>query len=517
MDESDSKYTEVIMPLDFNETLFNGTKETLCVVNETVLNTSLCNHSNVTNSASIAPPASPYLAWQQVIIGVVLAIMLAGTILGNILVCCAVGIVRKLRTPSNMLIVSLAVSDLLVGLCVMPFTTYYQLRGHWLLGSILCDIYTSLDVLLCTASILNLCAISVDRYFVITRPFQYAAKRTPRRMAVMVVIVWLIAAVISIPPMFGWKSLYVQGFCIISQNIGYQFYATFGAFYLPLFVMIVVYYRIYRVSSRLAKTEQRQQGGSSLTNDTSPKLRSHSTSSIKDIFRLKSPWKSTKRDSVDTSKEENHNYPNGDLKIDDSSGVLIPPSRNPPQRSHSHSPRLSSARKSIFQRLSRKDNHHHHNATERKATKTLGVIMGGFTACWLPFFILAVIRPFCVDPETQLDCIPVWLTSVFQWLGYANSLLNPIIYARFNRDFRAPFREILCCRCSGINMRLRSKSYIDEYGSSRPIVLRDNLRSTRITCTMPSDTVVRFSSKNGDTETALKMIGDSCNGDKHDL
>jgi len=67
------------------------------------------------------------------------------------------------------------------------------------------------------------------------------------------------------------------------------------------------------------------------------------------------------------------------------------------------------------------------SSNERKATKTLGVIMGAFCACWLPFFILALIKPFCDQPAT---CIPHWLSSIFLWLGFANSFLNPIIYAR---------------------------------------------------------------------------------------
>ncbi|ESN99782.1 hypothetical protein HELRODRAFT_128054, partial [Helobdella robusta] len=76
---------------------------------------------------------------------------------------------------------------------------------------------------------------------------------------------------------------------------------------------------------------------------------------------------------------------------------------------------------------------------EHKTTKTLGIIMGSFICCWLPFFILALIRPLLPDPSV----VPHWLGHCLQWLGFANSLLNPVIYARFNREFRTPFKHIL--------------------------------------------------------------------------
>lgn len=80
-------------------------------------------------------------------------------------------------------------------------------------------------------------------------------------------------------------------------------------------------------------------------------------------------------------------------------------------------------------------------ARERKTVKTLGIIMGTFIFCWLPFFIVALVMPFC-----QESCyMPRWLEDVINWLGYSNSLLNPIIYAYFNKDFQSAFKKIIKC------------------------------------------------------------------------
>ena len=99
-------------------------------------------------------------------------------------------------------------------------------------------------------------------------------------------------------------------------------------------------------------------------------------------------------------------------------------------------------------------------AKERKASTTLGIIMSAFIICWLPFFVLALVRPFLQDPQS----IPAPLSSVFLWLGYCNSLLNPIIYATLNRDFRKPFREILFFRCGDLNHMMREEFYHSQYG-----------------------------------------------------
>lgn len=79
---------------------------------------------------------------------------------------------------------------------------------------------------------------------------------------------------------------------------------------------------------------------------------------------------------------------------------------------------------------------------ETKAAKTLAIIVGGFIVCWLPFFTVYLLRPFCTG------CTPDIVFSVLFWLGYCNSAINPVIYALFSRDFRNAFQQIIirvCC------------------------------------------------------------------------
>uniref|UniRef100_A0A182SQU3 G-protein coupled receptors family 1 profile domain-containing protein n=1 Tax=Anopheles maculatus TaxID=74869 RepID=A0A182SQU3_9DIPT len=75
---------------------------------------------------------------------------------------------------------------------------------------------------------------------------------------------------------------------------------------------------------------------------------------------------------------------------------------------------------------------------EKRATLILGLIMGSFIACWLPFFFLYILVPICPDCH-----IPESAFSLAFWLGYMNSALNPAIYTIFNKDFRRAFRRIL--------------------------------------------------------------------------
>jgi len=83
---------------------------------------------------------------------------------------------------------------------------------------------------------------------------------------------------------------------------------------------------------------------------------------------------------------------------------------------------------------------------EHKAAKTLGVIMGAFLVCWLPFFTWYLTATLCADACPEL---PDYGVDILFWVGYTNSALNPVIYPCFNRDFRDAFRRLLSCRGAG--------------------------------------------------------------------
>lgn len=225
--------------------------------NETTANDTFVSEENENNPIVV-----------NVFISIMFLIIILGTIVGNILVCVAVCLVRKLRRPCNYLLVSLAVSDLCVAILVMPIAMATEIKGKWIFGDIVCNLWVSFDVLCCTASILNLCMISVDRYYAITKPLEYGVKRTPKRMIFCVFLVWFGSACISLPPLLilgnehritDEENNTTEETCLVSQSIGYQIYATICSFYLPLAIMIMVYYKIFRAARKIVLDEKRAQ------------------------------------------------------------------------------------------------------------------------------------------------------------------------------------------------------------------------------------------------------------------
>uniref|UniRef100_A0AC34QVW5 G-protein coupled receptors family 1 profile domain-containing protein n=1 Tax=Panagrolaimus sp. JU765 TaxID=591449 RepID=A0AC34QVW5_9BILA len=374
---------------------------------------------------------------------VFVSLLILATIVGNAMVCLAIFMVRKLKQqPANLLLISLAVADFSVGLLVMPIALIYMIEDRWMLGDFLCRFWTSADLTLCTASILNLCLISVDRYLVVTRPLRYCAKRTRRRMLGYIAIVWIGALFVSVTPLIVLPWSKIENTCQVPQNQVYQIYATIISFYGPCLIMVILYIQMWRAAKRLCTKD-----------------------------RLATKWSLTIRD--DPNHNEN-NYNNSNeivTELSDMNGNGTCKDLTKKRPFHRPSTFLNVVRTplveigilSIFGNKAHLQMHS--RSTEKgedKARKTLGVIMSVFIICWLPFFILALLKS-----QNLVTSLPKWLDILTLWLGYFNSMLNPLIYCKYNREFRVPFREMLCCRFRTIQNVMRNESFKSKYGPPR--------------------------------------------------
>ncbi|XP_034457455.1 alpha-2A adrenergic receptor [Hippoglossus hippoglossus] len=202
-----------------------------------------CNRSAVRSS--------PYTPQATAAFAIAITFMMVVTIVGNILVIIAVLTSRSLKGPQNLFLVSLAAADILVATLIIPFSLANELQGYWAFSSIWCEIYLALDVLFCTSSIVHLCAIALDRYLSISRPVSYGAKRTPSRIKAGIIVVWLISAVISFPPLLTLdKSEGGEEVCELNNERWYILYSTIGSFFAPCVIMILVYIRIYQIAKQ---------------------------------------------------------------------------------------------------------------------------------------------------------------------------------------------------------------------------------------------------------------------------
>lgn len=191
------------------------------------------------------------------------------TVVGNIMVMVSFKIDKQLQTISNYFLFSLAIADFAIGLISMPLFAYTTLLGYWPLGPHVCDLWLALDYLASNASVLNLLIISFDRYFSVTRPLTYRARRTTNRAAGMIVAAWGISLVLWPPWIYSWP--YIEGKRTVPDDECYiQFietnhYITFGtaiaAFYIPVTVMVVLYYKIWCETKKRQKDLPNLQAG----------------------------------------------------------------------------------------------------------------------------------------------------------------------------------------------------------------------------------------------------------------
>ncbi|XP_029966760.1 trace amine-associated receptor 1-like [Salarias fasciatus] len=177
----------------------------------------------------------------------------AVTVCGNFLVTIAIIYFKQLHTPTNFLILSLAVTDLLVGFVVFPLNMEFSSTSCLYSPNILCNVRNTIDVTLSTASILHLCCISIDRYYAVCQPLTYGTKINVHVVVIMIVTSWFIPVVFAIGEFFvGLNLEKCDESCIFALLLTTSFFL----FYFPVIIMLCIYLKIFLVAQKQARSIQ---------------------------------------------------------------------------------------------------------------------------------------------------------------------------------------------------------------------------------------------------------------------
>uniref|UniRef100_A0A8C6MAR2 Muscarinic acetylcholine receptor n=1 Tax=Nothobranchius furzeri TaxID=105023 RepID=A0A8C6MAR2_NOTFU len=225
-------------------------------------------------------PLGGHSVWQVIVIVFLTGSLSLVTVVGNILVLVSFKINKALKTVNNYYLLSLAFADLTIGTLSMNLYTIYIIMDQWALGPIVCDLWLAIDYVASNASVMNLLVISFDRYFSVTRPLTYRAKRTTKRAMTMIGLAWSISFILWAPAILLWQ--YIVGERTVQPNECYiqflsepiiTFCTAIAAFYLPVTIMAFLFWKIYQETEKRAKDVQSLKGsgsGSSPTQDQNP-------------------------------------------------------------------------------------------------------------------------------------------------------------------------------------------------------------------------------------------------------
>ena len=282
------------------------------------------------------------------------------TVVGNAVVIVSIAHFKQLHSPTNVLVLSLALADLLLGVTVMPFSTVRAVQGCWFYGDTFCLLHSAFDMFLTSVSIFHLICIAVDRHEAVCRPLHYSRNITMAVAWLMVSASWALAALYSYCLLYSkanirgleeyLASMYCLGSCYLLFNKLWGTLDTIIAFFFPCTVMVGLYAKIFLVAREHVRKIDGMGGHGGTLNG-------------------KGTGGQTKR-------------------------------------------------------------------SEHKAAKTLGIVVGAFIFCWMPFFLNSI-----ADAYTGFST-PVAVFEVIFWLGYFNSILNPVIYALNYPWFRKTSRLI---------------------------------------------------------------------------
>lgn len=375
--------------------------------------------------------------------------------IGNVSVLYAIKTFSKLKTMPNYFVFNLAIADLLFCITGMPMILVTTLAEGWILGDFLCNASGFLNSLLCTVSIWTLAMISVNRYFAVAKARDIKKLYTKKRIFYIIGCVWLFSIVVSAPPLLGWSE-FMSGsnFCTVNgkKHLSYAVILLSLDYILPLIVLSGLYMRIFFLLQKHERLMNQSQsnvaaGGSKDYNESSFTSDADSIASTQEYSVKKDFSHKEKKILAEFTQKNNNEKPEDKATIINSKveSLQIKPVQEEVNNKNSGSRKYKS--------VSIKDNHNVVSTSpvmrrkkkgtvirrffkEARVTKMLLIVVMAFFLCWTPFIIASAMYGLGVAPTSfQFLTLGIMLACL-------NSVINPIIYAVMNRNFRYAFQTM---------------------------------------------------------------------------
>ena len=330
-------------------------------------------------------------------------------IVGNLCTLLSFKIDPKLRTVPNYYILNLAVTDLIIGLSSLPFYAVYTvLDFYWPFGYNFCKAWSVIDFWVCAESAATICLISWDRLQMVRKGAQYANYSTPRRAYVLIGVTWLLTGVLYTPAIVAFDIW--RGYRTVEEDdCDVEFATDFWYTLITAILEFLVPFTAVSAFSALLYKAIRQRSRKVAAMGATTTNTNGSTSSG-----------SSAHTKITTVSGES--VPQKPSNAVCTSGVspAVPSTENKPSSKH-------------FEVDKR----------EKKALKSLSALVIAFLVCWTPYTVATILLALCED------CINEDLYEFFNWLLWANSSLNALMYAYTNDRFRQNYKRILtwqlCC------------------------------------------------------------------------
>ncbi|XP_064920754.1 muscarinic acetylcholine receptor M4 isoform X2 [Columba livia] len=474
------------------------------MANLTYDNFTLGNRSEV----AIQPPTN-YKTVELVFIATVTGSLSLVTVVGNILVMLSIKVNRQLQTVNNYFLFSLACADLIIGVFSMNLYTVYIIKGYWPLGAVVCDLWLALDYVVSNASVMNLLIISFDRYFCVTKPLTYPARRTTKMAGLMIAAAWILSFILWAPAILFWqfivgKRTVPERECYIQflSNPAVTFGTAIAAFYLPVVIMTVLYIHISLASRsrvRRHKPESRKERkGKSLSFFKGPLVKQNNNNSPKKAMEVKQEVRNGKVDDQPSAQTEATGHQEEKETSNESSTVsMTQTTKDKPTaeilpagqgQSPSH-PRVNPSSKwskikivtkqtgtecvTAIEIVPAKAGASDHNSLANSRPVNVARKFASIARSQVrkkrqmaarekkvtrTIFAILLAFIFTWTPYNVMvlintfceTCVPETVWYIGYWLCYVNSTINPACYALCNATFKKTFKHLLMCQYRNI-------------------------------------------------------------------